>query len=141
MLNNFGMLWRTYHCDYIKIPQNPPHFIKEKCWSEYQVTRKTRFLVNNDRFFQYLPNLFDPVQFEFFLSIYKNVNYFNAHYFILTNNLRFAVKVGVATAAVYYIKEQDVWKSSNESIKTIEKLKDGCKPYVQEIKTQIPIEV
>lgn len=54
---------------------------------------------------------------------------------------RFAVKVGLATAAVYYVKDQGVWKNSNESIKTYEKLKETVKPYVQDLKSQIPIEV
>lgn len=49
--------------------------------------------------------------------------------------------MGIATAAVYYIKEQDVWKSSNESVKTLERFKVICKPYVLEAKKQIPMEV
>lgn len=67
--------------------------------------------------------------------------YFFGFLVIKQISFRFAVKVGVATAAVYYLKEQDVWKSSNDSIKTLEKVKDSCKPLVQDIKTQIPFEV
>ncbi|KAJ8950706.1 hypothetical protein NQ318_012786 [Aromia moschata] len=55
--------------------------------------------------------------------------------------IKFAVKVGLATAAIYYVKEQNVWKNSNESLKTYEKLKETVKPYVQEAKSQIPIEL
>lgn len=51
------------------------------------------------------------------------------------------MKVGIATAAVYYIKEQNVWRSSNESVETLERLKGVCKPYVQEMTSQIPVEV
>ncbi|XP_018579220.1 MICOS complex subunit MIC13 homolog QIL1 isoform X2 [Anoplophora glabripennis] len=55
--------------------------------------------------------------------------------------IKFAVKVGLATAAVYYVKEQGVWKNSNESIKTYEKLKETAKPYVQDLKAQLPVEL
>lgn len=61
----------------------------------------------------------------------------------LKNNFifRFAVKLGIATASVYYLKEQNVWKSSNDSVRILEKIKETCKPYVLEIKNQIPVEV
>ncbi|KAJ8962014.1 hypothetical protein NQ314_005796 [Rhamnusium bicolor] len=54
---------------------------------------------------------------------------------------KFAVKVGLATTAVYYINEQGVWRNSNESVRTYEKFKDTIKPYIQDVKSQIPIEL
>lgn len=62
-------------------------------------------------------------------------------YFFQIIFFRFTIKVGLASAAVYYVKEQGVWKNSNESIKTYEKLKETVKPYAQDLKAQIPIEV
>ncbi|CAH1119299.1 unnamed protein product [Phaedon cochleariae] len=60
----------------------------------------------------------------------------------LALNLKiFTVKVGIAAAAVYYIKEQGVWRSSNVSVQNIEKFKETINPYVQDVKAQIPIEL
>ncbi|KAG5897050.1 hypothetical protein JTB14_025866 [Gonioctena quinquepunctata] len=54
--------------------------------------------------------------------------------------IKLALKVGIASAAVYYVKDQGVWKSSNESVKTYENLKELVDPYLQDIKSKIPIE-
>ncbi|XP_072384266.1 MICOS complex subunit MIC13 homolog QIL1 isoform X1 [Diabrotica undecimpunctata] len=54
---------------------------------------------------------------------------------------RFAIKAGIAATAVYYIKEQGVWKQSDESIKAYEKIKEVACPYVKELTSQIPYEL
>lgn len=54
---------------------------------------------------------------------------------------RFAVKLGLAGGAVYYVADQGVWKDSTETTKLFEKINEGLKPYLQEAKAQIPIEV
>lgn len=53
---------------------------------------------------------------------------------------RFVVKVGLASAAVYYINRQGLWRSSDDSIKTYMKLKENVNPYIQQAKSQIPYE-
>ncbi|GJQ82566.1 hypothetical protein Trydic_g13021 [Trypoxylus dichotomus] len=54
---------------------------------------------------------------------------------------KFAVKVGVAGGAVYYLADQGVWKDSNETTKLYEKINETLKPYIQEAKSQIPIDI
>ncbi|CAH1982773.1 unnamed protein product [Acanthoscelides obtectus] len=39
------------------------------------------------------------------------------------------------------MKEQGIWKPSDESIKTLEKMKHTVNPYVDTVKKQIPFEV
>ncbi|VEN34738.1 unnamed protein product [Callosobruchus maculatus] len=51
-----------------------------------------------------------------------------------------AVKIGIASAAVYYMKEQGIWRPSDESIKTLDKMKLTVQPYVETVKKQIPFE-
>ncbi|KAK9739083.1 MICOS complex subunit MIC13, QIL1 [Popillia japonica] len=55
--------------------------------------------------------------------------------------IRFAVKLGLAGGAVYYVADQGVWKDSTETTKLYEKINEGLKPYLQEAKAQIPIEI
>ncbi|KAJ8920416.1 hypothetical protein NQ315_005282 [Exocentrus adspersus] len=55
--------------------------------------------------------------------------------------IKFAVKLGLAGAAVYFTKEEGVWKNSDESVKTYNKMKQSVRPYIQEIKTQLPVEL
>lgn len=61
----------------------------------------------------------------------------------LNNNAlyRFGVKVGIAAGAVYYLSEQGVWKSSDESIKIYGKLNTILSPYVKQVTEKVPIEV
>lgn len=54
---------------------------------------------------------------------------------------RFGIKVGIAAGAVYYLKEQGVFKSSDEAHQVYGKINNALQPYVQEVKKQIPIEV
>ncbi|CAH0559605.1 unnamed protein product [Brassicogethes aeneus] len=54
----------------------------------------------------------------------------------------FAVKVGLAGGAVYYINNQGVWsQDSQESVKTYNNIKTSINPYIDDIKAQIPIEL
>ncbi|CAG9772432.1 unnamed protein product [Ceutorhynchus assimilis] len=53
----------------------------------------------------------------------------------------FAIKAGIAASAVYYIKEQGIWKDSDAAIATGNRLKATLNPYVEEIKAQIPVEL
>ncbi|KAJ8985775.1 hypothetical protein NQ317_014428 [Molorchus minor] len=55
--------------------------------------------------------------------------------------IKFAFKVGLATATVYYVRDQGVWRNSTESVQTYERLKETVRPYVQEVTSQIPIEL
>ncbi|KRT83760.1 hypothetical protein AMK59_4415 [Oryctes borbonicus] len=54
---------------------------------------------------------------------------------------KFAVKVGIAGGAVYYLADQGVWKDSKETTKLYEKINETLKPYMQEARAQIPIEI
>nr|CAI5833954.1 unnamed protein product [Callosobruchus analis] len=54
--------------------------------------------------------------------------------------IKLAVKIGIASAAVYYMKEQGIWRPSDESIKTLDKMKLAAQPYVETVKKQIPFE-
>ncbi|KAK9871252.1 hypothetical protein WA026_011526 [Henosepilachna vigintioctopunctata] len=55
--------------------------------------------------------------------------------------IRLSVKVGLAATAVYYLKEEGVWKDSDISLKALDKLKQTSEPYVQQIKAQVPLEL
>ncbi|KAI4460111.1 micos complex subunit mic13 [Holotrichia oblita] len=55
--------------------------------------------------------------------------------------IRLAVKLGLAGGAVYYVADQGVWKDSTETTKLYGKINEGLKPYLQEAKAQIPIEI
>ncbi|XP_019869713.1 MICOS complex subunit MIC13 homolog QIL1 isoform X2 [Aethina tumida] len=55
--------------------------------------------------------------------------------------IKLAVKVGLAAGAVYYIKDQGVWKESEETQKTCQELKSTINPYIRDLKAQIPIEL
>ncbi|ERL85466.1 hypothetical protein D910_02885 [Dendroctonus ponderosae] len=54
---------------------------------------------------------------------------------------RFAIKAGLAASAIYYVREQGVWKNSDETIETGKRLKSAVSPYIEEVKAQIPIEL
>lgn len=54
---------------------------------------------------------------------------------------RFGIKVGIAVGAVYYIKEQGVFKSSDDAHQVYGKINNALQPYVQELKKQLPVEV
>lgn len=63
---------------------------------------------------------------------------------MLSNNsflYRFGIKVGIAAGAVYYLSEQGVWKSSDESHKIYGKLNTILSPYVKQVTEKVPIEV
>lgn len=53
---------------------------------------------------------------------------------------RFGVKVGIAAGAVYYLKEEGVFKSSDEAHQVYGKINNALQPYLQEAKKQLPIE-
>ncbi|CAH1106116.1 unnamed protein product [Psylliodes chrysocephalus] len=55
--------------------------------------------------------------------------------------IKFAVKIGLASAAFYYVKEEGIWKSSCESEKIYQKLKETAVPYVEKATSQLPIEL
>ncbi|KAJ3641125.1 hypothetical protein Zmor_027643 [Zophobas morio] len=55
--------------------------------------------------------------------------------------IRFAIKAGLAAGAVYYIKEEGIWKESQEALKAYDKLNTAMEPYVGEIRKQIPFEL
>ncbi|XP_050293125.1 MICOS complex subunit MIC13 homolog QIL1 isoform X2 [Anthonomus grandis grandis] len=55
--------------------------------------------------------------------------------------IKFAVKAGLAATAVYYIKEQGIFKNSDEAIASAQRLKTAVNPYISEIKSQIPVEL
>ncbi|XP_044262276.1 MICOS complex subunit MIC13 homolog QIL1 [Tribolium madens] len=54
---------------------------------------------------------------------------------------RFAIKAGLAASAVYYLNNEGIWKESNESLKAYDKLNTTLKPYVQEVRKQVPFEL
>ncbi|KAL1513247.1 hypothetical protein ABEB36_002680 [Hypothenemus hampei] len=55
--------------------------------------------------------------------------------------IKFSIKAGLATAAIYYVREQGIWRNSDEAIEASNKIKSAVKPYVDEVKAQIPIEM
>lgn len=61
--------------------------------------------------------------------------------FLKTEYSRFTIKAGLAGGAVYYLADQGVWKESTESIKICDRMNIKMKPYVDDIKKQIPFEV
>lgn len=54
---------------------------------------------------------------------------------------RFGIKVGIAGGAIYYLKEQGVFRSSDEAHQVYGKINSALQPYVQEVKKQLPVEV
>ncbi|EFA11746.1 MICOS complex subunit MIC13 homolog QIL1 [Tribolium castaneum] len=54
---------------------------------------------------------------------------------------RFAIKVGLAASAVYYLNNEGIWKESKESLKAYDKLNTTLEPYVQEARKQVPFEL
>lgn len=70
----------------------------------------------------------------------KGTNYFES-LFKKTVFSRFGIKVGIAAGAVYYLKEQGVFRSSDEAHQVYGKIGNALQPYVQEVKKQLPIEV
>ncbi|XP_060526107.1 MICOS complex subunit MIC13 homolog QIL1 [Cylas formicarius] len=55
--------------------------------------------------------------------------------------IKFAVKVGLAASAVYYTKQQGIWRDSDESLKAYNKIKSELCPYVKQITSRVPIEL
>ncbi|XP_030756719.1 MICOS complex subunit MIC13 homolog QIL1 isoform X2 [Sitophilus oryzae] len=55
--------------------------------------------------------------------------------------IKFAIKAAIAGTAVYYIKEQGIFNKSDESIESYRKLKQAVSPYIQDVTSQIPIEL
>lgn len=54
---------------------------------------------------------------------------------------RFGIKVGIAASAIYYLKEQGVFKDSDEAHKVYGRINSALQPYLQEAKKHVPIEV
>ncbi|XP_022919362.1 MICOS complex subunit MIC13 homolog QIL1 [Onthophagus taurus] len=54
---------------------------------------------------------------------------------------RFAIKCGLAGAAVYYVSDQGVWKESKETTKLYNKINDFLCPYMKQAQAQLPIEI
>lgn len=54
---------------------------------------------------------------------------------------RFAVKVGLAGTAIYYMKKEGIWNESELSLKALDKLNEASKPHLDQIKAQVPLEV
>ncbi|XP_057658506.1 MICOS complex subunit MIC13 homolog QIL1 isoform X1 [Diorhabda carinulata] len=71
--------------------------------------------------------------------MFRFIKYFKPSSYSVISS--FAIKAGVATAAVYYINEQGIWKPSNESVKVYPKIKEVATPYVEQVTAQIPYEL
>lgn len=65
----------------------------------------------------------------------------NIQYILRTIFSRFGIKVGIAAGAVYYLKEQGVFRSSDEAHQVYGKINNALQPYVQEVKKQLPVQV
>ncbi|XP_045463487.1 MICOS complex subunit MIC13 homolog QIL1 [Harmonia axyridis] len=55
--------------------------------------------------------------------------------------ISFAVKLGVAGTAIYYMKKEGLWDDSEVSLKALDRLKEVSQPHLEQIKAQVPLDL
>lgn len=107
--------------------------VQQKCLSEYQDKQALGCNIDLSYFCAKMSNL-----------SFKSLNLFLKGVITKLNNnmlYRFGIKLGIAAGAVYYLSEQGVWRSSDESHQIYGKLNTILSPYVKQVTENVPIEV
>ncbi|XP_066149831.1 MICOS complex subunit MIC13 homolog QIL1-like [Euwallacea fornicatus] len=55
--------------------------------------------------------------------------------------ITFAIKAGLAGTAVYYVRNQGIWNTSEEAIEASKRVKTAVDPYLNDLLRQIPFEL